>query len=156
MDNMPHHAFSMRLSQIANRIPSEVILMGDDGTPFNGRAVWDTGAMKSVVTPKVAEALHQSHVDFVTVTGINNVSKVPVIVLSVILPNRIKIANLKTAVCDMRQGIDMLIGMDIIGMGDFFICNADNKTLFSYAVPPLPDKIDLVDRAEAANRKRTL
>ncbi|MDR0689411.1 MAG: hypothetical protein LBG08_03965 [Spirochaetaceae bacterium] len=42
--------------------------------------------------------------------------------------------------------------MDIISMGDLFICNADNETLFSYAIPSLPDKIDLVDKAEELNR----
>ena len=47
---------------------------------------------------------------------------------------------------------DMLIGMDIIGMGDFAVCNTDNKTSFSFAVPPFPDRIDLTAKTEAANK----
>jgi hypothetical protein len=153
MDKIPYHAFSIQLSQVFNRLPSEVIIEGDTGAFNNARAVWDTGAMRSVVTPEVVKSLNQPYVDFVTVTGVNNVSRVPVVVLSVILPNNIRITNLKAVVCDMRQGIDMLIGMDIINMGDLVICNGSDKTFFSFAIPPFPDKIDLVDKAEALNKK---
>jgi hypothetical protein len=154
MDNIPYHAFSLQFSQVVNRLPSEVIVSGDSGEHFNSRAVWDTGAMRSVVTPELVKSLNQPYVDFVKVTGVNNISRVPVIIVSVILPNNIKITNLKAAVCDMRQGIDMLIGMDIISMGDLIISNGNNKTFFSFAIPPFPDTIDFVDKAETLNRER--
>jgi hypothetical protein len=48
----------------------------------------------------------------------------------------------------------MLIGMDIIMMGDFVISNGGGTTLFSFAIPPLPQKIDLVDEADAENGKQ--
>jgi hypothetical protein len=38
--------------------------------------------------------------------------------------------------------------MDIIGLGDFSISNGENSTLFSFAVPPFTNKIDLVEKAE--------
>ena len=38
-------------------------------------------------------------------------------------------------------GVDILIGMDIITMGDFVITNADGKTLFSFVIPTLNNKI---------------
>jgi hypothetical protein len=153
MDNIPYYAFSMQLSQVVTRLPSEVIIEGDTG-PFNARAVWDTGAMRSVITPEVVKSLNQPYVDFITVTGVNNVSRVPVVVVSVILPNSIRITGLKAAVCDMRQGIDMLIGMDIISMGDLALSNGGDKTFFSFAIPSFPDKIDFVDKAEKLNRER--
>jgi hypothetical protein len=128
--------------------------MGDNGKPLVAHA-GDTGAMRSVVTPEIAKLLDQPYVDFVTVTGVNNVSKVPVIILSVILPNNISITSLKTAICDMRQGIDMLIGMDIISRGDLALSNADDKTLFSFAIPPFHDKIDPVKKAANAAHPRT-
>jgi hypothetical protein len=154
MDNIPYHAFSMQLSRVATRLPSEVIIEGDAGVFFNARAIWDTGAMRSVITPEVVKSLNQPYVDFITVTGVNNVSRVPVVVVSAILPNSIRITGLKAAVCDMRQGIDMLIGMDIISMGDLALGNGGNKTFFSFAIPPFPDRIDFVDKAEELNKKR--
>ena len=48
---------------------------------------------------------------------------------------------------------DMLIGMNVIGLGDFAICNADDKTTFSFAVPPFPDKIDLAEKAKSVNEQ---
>jgi hypothetical protein len=45
----------------------------------------------------------------------------------------------------------MLIGMDIIGLGDFSISNGENSTLFSFAVPPFTNKVDLVEKAEVSN-----
>jgi hypothetical protein len=154
MDNIPYHAFSIQLSQIAARLPSKVIIAGDTGAPFNARAIWDTGAMRSVITPEVVKSLNQPYVDFITVTGVNNVSRAPVVVVSVILPNSIRITGLKAVVCDMRQGIDMLIGMDIISMGDLAISNGGDKTFFSFAIPPFPGRIDFVDKVEELNRKK--
>jgi hypothetical protein len=43
--------------------------------------------------------------------------------------------------------------MDIIRLGDFSIYNANNETLFSFAIPPFPEKIDLAEKSEAENRK---
>jgi hypothetical protein len=34
------------------------------------------------------------------------------------------------------QGVDMLIGMDIIQLGDFSISNFEKKTVFTFAIPP--------------------
>jgi hypothetical protein len=45
----------------------------------------------------------------------------------------------------------MLIGMDIIGLGDFSISNGENSTLFSFAVPPFTNKVDLLEKAEVSN-----
>jgi hypothetical protein len=47
----------------------------------------------------------------------------------------------------------ILIGMDIIGMGDFAVCNTNSITSFSFVIPPLPDRINFVDKAEAINKK---
>jgi hypothetical protein len=37
-------------------------------------------------------------------------------------------------------------------MGDFAVCNAGNKTSFSFVIPSFPDKVDFANQAEAANR----
>ena len=34
-----------------------------------------------------------------------------------------------------KQGIDVLIGMDIISLGDFAISNYESKTQFSFRIP---------------------
>ena len=54
-------------------------------------------------------------------------------------------------VVDFPGNFDMVIGMDIINMGDFAVCNADNKTSFSFIIPPLPNRINYSDIANALN-----
>jgi hypothetical protein len=36
----------------------------------------------------------------------------------------------------------MIIGMDIITLGDFALSNGNEQSLFSFAVPPFQEKID--------------
>jgi len=55
---------------------------------------------------------------------------------------------------DFPGNAEILIGMDIISMGDFAICNTDDKTSFSFAVPSLPDRINLADKVEAINENK--
>jgi hypothetical protein len=69
--------------------------------------------------------------------------------------NGIVLKNKRITICKLPPAVDMLIGMDIISMGDLFICNANDRTLFSYALPPLPGKIDLVDRAEESGKGKS-
>jgi hypothetical protein len=45
--------------------------------------------------------------------------------------------------------------MDIIGMGDFAVCNTSNETSFSFAVPPFPDRINFADKANAFNKAQS-
>ena len=49
------------------------------------------------------------------------------------LPNKMKVANLLVSLGTMTAA-DMLIGMDVISMGDFKLIN-DGKTSFSIRTP---------------------
>jgi hypothetical protein len=109
-------------------------------------ALWDTGASGSVITPGVFSNLHLIPFDKTMVGGVNNQSEADVVKIDVDLPNMDLIKNIDAAVCDM-DGVDMLIGMDIITLGDFAICNARNETLFTFAIPPFDDKIDLFEKS---------
>jgi hypothetical protein len=45
----------------------------------------------------------------------------------------------------------MVIGMDIIQLGDSHISNTDSKTLFSFIIPFLPTPLNLEDEARKLN-----
>jgi hypothetical protein len=47
--------------------------------------------------------------------------------------------------------LEFIVGMDIIRFGDFMIANSWGKTLFSFAAPPLPIRINLVNQADQIN-----
>ena len=50
------------------------------------------------------------------------------------------------------QGIDLLIGMDIISMGDFAVSNHAGKLVFTFRVPSIKTT-DYVAEAKAADIK---
>ena len=111
-------------------------------------ALWDTGAWSSVITQKVVTALGLSPVDHVRACGVNGWYDAPVYIVDVTLPNKIKISNLLVSLGTMTAA-DMLIGMDVISMGDFKLIN-DGKTSFSIRTPSEGDAPFVADTQEAA------
>lgn len=59
------------------------------------------------------------------------------------LPNGVGFAGLQVSCCVLAGGVDVLIGMDIIGSGDFAVSMHDGKTHMSFRTPP-SKKIDFV------------
>ena len=49
-------------------------------------------------------------------------------------------------------GGEILIGIDIICLGDFAITNKNNKTTFSFSIPPYKE-LDFVERANKLNSR---
>jgi hypothetical protein len=56
--------------------------------------------------------------------------------LNVILPNKARIINIY-ALEGTPNSCDMLIGMDVISIGDFAVTNFDGKTTFSFRIPSM-------------------
>jgi hypothetical protein len=57
-------------------------------------------------------------------------------------------------VVDFRVNFDLVIGMDIINMGDFSVCNTDAKTSFSFIIPPLSNRINYAYAADTLNNQK--
>lgn len=51
------------------------------------------------------------------------------------MPNNVIVQNVIVACADLGINIDLLIGMDIISLGDFAITNVNGKTIFSFRLP---------------------
>lgn len=152
MSKIPHRAFAVEYSAVVNALITDVIVV----SPFskdkviNIKAIWDTGATHSVITPNVFTQLGLSAIDQTVVNGVNSRKMAPITLVGIGLPNKLLIPNHRVTVCDIAGG-DMLIGMDIIAQGDFSICTGDKKTLFSFAIPPFENKVNLVDKADKIN-----
>jgi uncharacterized protein YchJ len=63
------------------------------------------------------------------------------------LPNKVRFALVPVTEAQL-SGTDVLIGMDIISVGDFAITNKDGKTTFSFQLPAT-HKIDFVEEDRA-------
>ena len=153
-------AFRIEYNHNVRELKTEVILFAVSAQPPNKSAVvnaiWDTGATNSVITPNVAQYLQLSPIDYVDLLGVNSEKPEsrPVSIVHIGLPNSVLLKTRRVSVAKIGGGADMLIGMDIISLGDFIICNAGNKTAFSFVIPPFPDKPDWVDRSNKINQSQ--
>lgn len=154
MYKIPHQAFTVEYNGLVNTLLTDVVVFSsfDKKKFINIKAVWDTGATHSVITPKVFKDLELYAIDQTIVNGVNSQKIAPITMIEIGLPNKFLIPNHRVSVCDIAGG-DMLIGMDIIAQGDFSICTGDKKTLFSFAMPPFENKINLVDKANKVNER---
>ena len=106
-------------------------------------AIWDTGATNTVVTEKV---IRECGLKPVAVTRVNTAigeKTTNVYLASVWLPNRVRIPQLRVTEGTIAGNAEVLIGMDIIGTGDFAVTNKDGKTNMSFRIPSI-ECIDFV------------
>jgi predicted aspartyl protease len=102
------------------------------------KALWDTGAMGSVVSASVVQALGLKSTGKARVFHANGESIVNTYSINILLPNKVTFSTLR-----VTEGIlndtDVLIGMDIISRGDFSVTTSQGKTKFSFQVPSTHD-----------------
>ncbi len=97
-------------------------------------AVWDTGATCSVITQKIVAACNLKPIGMTQVLGVNGSHNSPVYVVNIELPNNSGFPYVKVTLGDFPGG-DLLIGMDIISVGDFAVTNQNQRTTFSFRSP---------------------
>ena len=100
------------------------------------KAIWDTGATNTCITKKVAVECGLPIVGTTEIHHANGKDTVDVFLASLYLPNGIAIPVIRVSEAKLI-GADMLIGMDIIGQGDFAISNFKGSTQFSFRMPSL-------------------
>lgn len=113
--------------------------------------VWDTGATASVISPNVAGELGlqptgQTRVHTAGGEDIQNTYLVNLTLpMGFIFPNLV-VTEGKLA------GVDVLIGMDIIGLGDLAITNYKGETVMTFRIPSM-EEFDFVPQADKFNAK---
>ena len=103
--------------------------------PQEFKAVWDTGATETTITEDLAKKLGLYKINEVMVSGVTGSAVCSTYLIALSLPNGIIIPEIEVADCAGNIGCDVLIGMDVIGMGDFAVCNVSGNTTFSFRVP---------------------
>jgi len=157
---MPEYrTFTAQYSGIAKNLITPASIFSEfvigkqsDTVPLKVTALWDTGATGTCIKPWLKDRLNLRLFGTQTrITGVGGEIKTFVAYLNVRLMSDVEIDNCPMYVADFPGFADILIGMDIISMGDFAICNTDGKTSFSFAIPPFPDRINFTDKAKIAN-----
>jgi hypothetical protein len=103
---------------------------------FLTTGLWDTGATNSCITAEVAKSIGAIPTGKTMVHGAHGPALTNTYLIDFILPNSVRIIQVKaTEVVSTVGGFGVIIGMDIIAMGDFCITNPNNKTVVSFRIP---------------------
>ena len=98
------------------------------------RAIWDTGAMSTTISPELAQKLGLVSFGKVKMQHANGDAIVNTYIINLLLPNNMEISTLPVMEGAMTD-VDLLIGMDVITLCDFAITNKEGKTIFSFDIP---------------------
>ena len=115
-------------------------------------AIWDTGATGTTVTAKVVAECHLTPISKAQLTGVHGSKLSDVYLVDVYLPNRFCVPEVKVVEVDALAGdADILIGMDIIRLGDLAVNHYQGKTSFSFRMPSL-ERIDYAAPSKPTTR----
>lgn len=101
------------------------------------KAIWDTGATNTAISERVAKECNLIPISKAISNTANGQRVVNVYLIDLYLPNNVVIGRVRATEFTAVEGSDLLIGMDVIGMGDLAISNYMGKTCFSFRVPSI-------------------
>lgn len=147
----------------ANQLVSEVLVVpafkpppGATQGTIEGRkyqALWDTGATTTVITEQVAHELGLKPIDVAKVSHAGGDRLANVYMVDIHLSQtEVILGQVRVTEGILLGNIELLIGMDIIGAGDFAVTNDKGNTRFSYRIPHGRSIDFAVDELAARNK----
>lgn len=103
------------------------------------KGLWDTGASKSSIDNRIAHELSLIPIGMEKISTANGLVDVNTYLINLTLPNKVTIENLSVTSSDLGDDVDLLIGMDVIKLGDFSITNTNKSTTFSFRIPSIEE-----------------
>ena len=141
----PFKAFTVRANGIWDRVVTDVGVCeaydpASAPAPLpriqSAKAIWDTGANRSVISSSIAESLGLPSAGEVEVCHAGGKDVSPTYVVNFKLPNGVMIAGALVTHAPLTI-CDVLIGMDVIALGDMSLSNANRKSCMSFRTPSI-------------------
>lgn len=132
----PHRPETMSPAQLKN-------IKGE-----NCQCLWDTGASSSCISKNLADRLGLAQTGIAQSFTAAGPTQTKTYVVNIGLPNNVQISMVQVSEA-VLNGFDVLIGMDIITLGDFSITNVGGRTIFSFRVP----STETIDYVQQYNQK---
>ena len=129
------NAFTTTSPCIRNKLLNEADIWVDS-SKYKAKALWDTGATNSCISTNVVQALSLIPTGQKNICTPSGSDVVNTYLVNITLPNNVVIPDIE--VCDSQignQGLDLLVGMDIINQGDLSVTNFNGQTVFSFCTP---------------------
>lgn len=133
-----YSAFTTMSNGIANRLINEAQVINniEHLVADTKAAQWDTGATNTCVSKNIVNLLKLKPVGVMKIQTPSGSTEVNQYLVDIKLRNDVLVKDVMVVDSEIgNQGIDVLIGMDIIGTGDFAVSNFEGKTYFSFRYP---------------------
>jgi predicted aspartyl protease len=134
-------SFTCKAKRLANVLTTPVrVIQAFDSTGKNPaqfkeyKGIWDTGATGTVITQKVIDDCGLKPISMTKAHGADGEYDTEVYLIDLHVPNGVLFNSLRVTKGKLK-GVDLLIGMDIIGKGDFAVTNHNGITCFSFRMP---------------------
>lgn len=134
-DNIVYHAYTTTYDGLTNKLINDIDICSEEKS-FSAKAQWDTGASGTCISSEVVDALGLVSTGKQIIQTPSGQSVVDTYSVDIQFPNNVVIPDLM--VCGTKigeQGIQVLIGMDVLLLGDFAVSNYQGKTVFSFRIP---------------------
>jgi len=128
-------AFTREYNGYSKRLETEANIEYK-GNTVKVNALWDTGATNTCISTDVVSSLNLVPLGKQQIRTPSGAITVNTFMVDILLPNNVIAKNV--AVCDSeigKQNLGVLIGMDIICLGDFSVSNFNKKTVFTFRTP---------------------
>lgn len=156
-----HQAFTLRsdnglfrelITDIGISIPANLEEKKENIQILETKALWDTGATGSVITSNSAKELGLKPTGIARVNHAGGEGDANTYLVNIYLPNKIYFRGVKVTECpDVVGNFGVIIGMDIISLGDFSFTNPKGNSIFSFKLPSSRDT-DYVSDINLENR----
>lgn len=135
MDKPVFRAFTFKYPGRVNQLKTQVDIFYN-GKAVSGVALWDTGATGSCISDQKVKDLELVPTGKITMTTPQGKTEENTYLVDIVLPNNVTVQGVVVNGSRIgEQGLDLLIGMDIISMGDFVISQPSRGTVFSFRHP---------------------
>jgi hypothetical protein len=99
--------------------------------------IFDTGATGSMISENVAKELSLIPCGNITVSGVHGTENANLYKLDIIFGGKYILPDHTVSGAGNDAGFDLLIGMDIIAMGNLTIFRENGKTFFTFYLPDI-------------------
>ena len=144
--------FDERKNVLINEVHIAAAYTPAEGSPAAAfqkyKSIWDTGATRTVITRRVVEDCNLKAIGMSRVRGVYDARSVEAYLSNIRLLNDVEFGNLRVIGTErLSGGADVLIGMDIIGVGDLAVTNYEGRTTFTFRCPS-KERIDFLPPEE--------
>lgn len=154
---MGHEVFNIASNGLARELMTEAVVQDSLSAARIdvAKAIWDTGCTNSVLRRDLVKRLGLIATGKIQVlTAGGQITTEDTFVIDLILNSgRVHLFGINISEQDLDSGTEMLIGMDIISMGDFTVQNYAGNTHFSFCFPPFENKYDMMEKSKSINAR---